>query len=584
MANAVRSGLRSVRALTLLGAVLLLGGLTRPPSPARGQDTPAPSKPARPSATGSDLAEIVPFINKQIAEQWAANKLTPSARCTDHEFLRRAFLDLLGRIARPEEIKRYMAEPTETRRAQLINRLLGDEDAAKKTKYGQEYAKHFADMWTVWLLTRSGATDGARSVYHGQMHLWLQEQFAANKSFKDIVSELLTATGKTNENGAVNYLLAHLGEPIPANKQAEEGQFEMVPVTSRTTRLFLGIQTQCTQCHDHPFNPEWKQHHFWGVNAFFRQVKRAGRPPAMNNRAMTTVMDLEDNPNVNRDGIVFYEKRNGQLLSTKPVFLDGTRLDREQSGTRRQQLALLITRSEYFPKAYVNRMWGHFFGRGFTNPVDDFGEHNPVSHPELLDELAKKFVAYGYDAKRLIRWICNSEAYSLSSVANRTNDKQEADPFFARMLLKAMTPEQLFESLMVATQADMRMKPKERSDLRDSWMKNLIVNFGDDEGNEVTFNGTVVQALLLMNGKDINEAVTSKERGTVALAYSRHGGGAGCLTDLYLAALNRPPTAMESQKILGILRSAPVKHRDALSPWQDVFWALLNSNEFILNH
>src|SRR5262249_27768392 len=155
--------------------------------------------------------------------------------------------------------------------------------------------------------------------------------------------------------------------------------------------------------------------------------------------------------------------------------------------------ALFITRSEYFPKACVNRMWGHFMGRGFTNPVDDFGEHNPPSHPELLDELARKFVAYGYDTRRLIRWLCNSDAYQLSSVANRTNDKSEAEPFFSRMLLKAMTPEQLFESLMVATQADMNMKPKERNDLRDSWMRNLIVNFGDDEGNEVTFNGTVVQ-------------------------------------------------------------------------------------------
>jgi hypothetical protein len=401
-----------------------------------------------------------------------------------------------------------------------------------------------------------------------------------------MVTELLTATGKTNDNRAVNYILTHLGEPIKGDRQQEEGQFEMVPVTSRTTRLFLGLQTQCTQCHDHPFNPEWKQKHFWGINAFFRQVQRQGQPPPVNNRqAMPTVMTLSDNPNLNREGTVYFEQRNGTLLTTKPVFLDGTRLEKIDGANRRQELALLITRSDYFGKAYVNRMWGHFLGRGFTNPVDDFGEHNPPSHPELLDEVGKKFVSYGYDPKRLIRWICNSEPYNLSSVANKSNEKAEADPLFSRMLLKAMSPEQLFDSLMVATQADMGMSREERNKLHDSWTKNLIVNFGDDEGNEVTFNGTVVQALLMMNGQEINTAISSKERGTVAFAVKRHGGGIRCLEDLYLATLNRPPTSAESGKILRILGTAPVgRPRDVLGQWQDVFWALLNSNEFILNH
>jgi hypothetical protein len=587
MADASVWGSRCRRALALVVCGTLGALLVRPLAASDREKPAAPlSKPAsKLAASGSDLAEIVPFINKQLADAYEANKLTPSGRCTDHEFLRRAFLDIVGRIARPEEIKRYLSDPAESRRSLLINRLLGDEDEKKKTKYGKEYATNWANIWTVWLMTRAGATEeGGRGVYHDQIHRWLEEQFAANKSFKEIVSDLLTATGKTNDNGAVNYILAHLGEQVPGAKQSEEGQFEMVPVTSRTTRLFLGLQTQCTQCHDHPFNPEWKQHHFWGVNAFFRQVRRQGQPPAMNRRSMATVMELKDNPSYNREGIVYYEKRNGVVLPTKAVFLDGTKLDPQESATRRQQLSLLITRSPYFPKAYVNRLWGHFFGRGFTNPVDDFGEHNPVSHPELLDELGKKFEAYGYDTKRLIRWICNSDAYHLSSVANRTNDKPEAEPFFSRMLLKAMTPEQLFESLMVATQADMNMKRPEREKLRERWMNSLIVNFGDDEGNEVTFNGTVVQALLLMNGRDINDAISNAKGGTVAVVVSRNSTPASRVNELYLAALNRPPTTSESGKIMQILRTAPVRGGTVLAPWQDLFWALLNSNEFILNH
>src|SRR5262245_22872295 len=160
MANASDWGVVSRRALALT-VVVLLGAVV-----AQAADTKPPSKP---SVGGSDLAEILPFINKQIAEQWEANKITPSARCTDPEYLRRAFLDLVGRVARPEKIRKFMSDPAESRRALLINRLVGDEDAKNKTKYGQEYAKNWAHIWSVWLLTRSGSTDPARKYYHEQM-------------------------------------------------------------------------------------------------------------------------------------------------------------------------------------------------------------------------------------------------------------------------------------------------------------------------------------------------------------------------------------------------------------------------------
>src|SRR5262249_29778593 len=149
-------------------------------------------------------------------------------------------------------------------------------------------------------------------------------------------------------------------------------------------------------------------------------------------------------------------------------------------------------------------------------------------------------------------------AYNLSSVANKTNEKAETEPFFSRMLLKAMSPEQLFESLIVATQAEMFESKDNRKKIREQWMKNLTANFGDDEGNEVTFNGTVVQALMMMNGDDINKAISSKEKGTVALAVAtKHSTGA-VLDYLYKAALNRPPTAREAAKILEIRVKAPV--------------------------
>jgi hypothetical protein len=567
----------------LLGSLLLLA--TRPST---AQDVPKPAAAKKtsslPQGLDAETRAIVASINSKLAERWKAAKVTPAARATDYEFLRRAFLDLIGRIARPDEIQRFLKDPPETRRSLLIERLLGTEDPKFKTRYGEEYAKNWANIWTVWLLTRGGALMANRSDYHEQMNGWLQEQFARDRSFKELVSELLTATGPTTkENGAVNFILAHLGEAVPPGKRAEEGQFEMVPITSRTTRLFLGLQIQCVQCHDHPFNDEWKQEHFWGVNAFFRQVERKGRPAGP--RESATLLELVDNPAFNAEGGVFYETRKGLLLQTKTAFPGSTKRP-AGSGNRRQELARFVTENEFFAKAYVNRMWGHCFGRGLNEQpaVDDFGEHNKVEHPELLDELARQFVQEGYSPKRLLRWLCHSDAYQLSSLANKTNDKPEDDKLFSRMLLKAMTPEQLFESLMVATQAEAGEKPEDRKKLRETWLRNLIVNFGDDEGNEVTFNGTVVQALLLMNGKEINDAILGKEKGTVAQTLRRRGTPQGVLNDLYLAALNRPPTAGEAARMLRILNTAPVRNRDPVGPWQDLFWALLNSSEFILNH
>ncbi|HEV3115922.1 MAG TPA: DUF1553 domain-containing protein, partial [Gemmataceae bacterium] len=375
----------------------------------------------------------------------------------------------------------------------------------------------------------------------------------------------------------VNFLLAHVGDAVPGPRQHEEGQFEMAPITARTTRLFLGIQTQCTQCHDHPFNPG-KQLNFWGINAFFRQVDRKGGQPMRGREP--PVLELADDLNLDPSGMVFYETRRGVVWSTKPYFfLDKVRLPGE--GNRRVKLAELITSNDYFPKAYVNRMWLHFMGRGFTNPVDDFGEHNEPSHPELVDALATAFAHYGYDTKQLIRWICNSNAYSLSSVANKTNAASELEPFFSRMLLKSMTPEELFESLLVATQAELFESKEAREELRKKWLTDLTSNFGDDEGNEVTFNGTVVQALMMMNGGYLNKAISSKGH---LVNLVKKGSPHAILDYLYLAALNRPPTSAESARIMKIYRTAPVKNFDGLSFWQDVFWALLNSNEFILNH
>jgi hypothetical protein len=530
----------------------------------------------------ADVAEMVKLINEKLEATWTANKVVPTRYVEDHEFIRRASLDIIGRIARPAEIQKFMNDPAETRRALLIERLLDSED----------FPRHWATMWANWLLGRTGVF--GRGKYHEEMVTWLEDQFAQNRPYNLIVRDLLTASGDNSSNGAVNFILANVGEAVPPPKRSEEGQFEMVPITSRITRLFLGTQVQCAQCHDHPFQKSIKQDRFWGVNAFLRQVERVGAPPVPRGAmAMTFAkLELRDNKNWNPEATVFYEKRNGVVLQTGAEFLpaaEGKRAARLPGGVtgreRREKLADFVEENENFPKAVVNRIWAVFFGRGFVNPIDDFNDNNQPSDPELFNEVSARFKHYNYNLKKLIRWICNSNAYQLTYVANRTNDKPEQEALFSRMILKSMSPEQLFESLMVATNAEAAERKEDKNKLRDQWMGRLISNFGDDEGNEVNFNGTVVQALLMMNGEDLNTAINRKGKGTVSLAMSRAGvnNPRGVIRQLYLASLNREPTTAELQVLVAKL---PVRHRegDMTAPYCDIFWALLNSSEFLLNH
>jgi hypothetical protein len=579
----------------ILGIILVAGVLAVGPSSPAQNPSKAPPK-AEPAkvqrvivAKTPDVAEMAKVINDKLEEGWKANKITPSHEVSDLEFMRRASLDIIGRVPTWDEIKVYEKDGADKRRSLLIERLLSHED----------YPRHWANVWSNWLLTRSGTF--GRGVYHEQMDVWLEDQFAQNRPYSEMVKALLTAEGENTKHGEVNFILAHVGEQIRDPKLvSEEGHFEMVPLTSRITRLFLGIQIQCAQCHDHPFLGSLKQEKFWGVNAFLRQVNRKGTL-AMARNQTPGPLELVDDTSVNQEALGFYEKRNGVKLNEKAVFLptgpqkkahklsvDENKKD-AQGKKRREELADSLIEHDQFPKAIVNRYWGVFFGRGFVNPIDDFNDQNPPSNPELLNELGLKFKHYGYDLKSLIRWICNSDAYQLSCVANKTNDKPEQEALFSRMMLKSMSPEQLYESLMVATNKIAVQSKQEKKDQRNTWLEGLITNFGDDEGNEVNFNGTVVQALMMMNGQNINDAITLKDKGTVANAMTSSRSEDEVIAKLFLASVTREPTKKEQAQIRELFKLARPENiaKDSKEPaakYHDLFWALLNSNEFLLNH
>jgi hypothetical protein len=335
MANASVGSSRLCRAVTVAISLLAAGfGFTWLDSSATAQNRPKKEskaeepKKSHPSPSNAFATyPQVQVINQQIAAQWKANNLTPSPRASDAEFIRRVTLDIIGRIATPEEVRAFLDDIAPNKRALLIERLLDNKPLFKDSI---TYAKNWANIWTVWLMTRS-----SNRLYQEQMQTWLEENFEKQtQGWNTIVFDLLTANGENNQNGAVNFILQHLGMPNPSTDIGAQGYFDFVPITSRTTRLFLGVQTQCTQCHPHPFNTQLDQRHFWGINAYFRQVKRTGAPMMAQQAGMGAKLGLTDDVEVNRDAGVFFEKRSGEVIYTKAATLDGKKWT-DKSGPRR---------------------------------------------------------------------------------------------------------------------------------------------------------------------------------------------------------------------------------------------------------
>jgi hypothetical protein len=247
-------------------------------------------------------------------------------------------------------------------------------------------------------------------------------------------------------------------------------------------------------------------------------------------------------------------------------------------------LAKLVVQSDNLAAALVNRMWAYFFGRGFTRPVDDIGPHNPPTHPELLDRLRKEFAGHGYDLKRLMRWIVLSEPYSLSSritPGNRKDDPALGEkPLFSHFYVRQMEPEQLYDSILAATNTHKSETLAAREEKKGSILRELTIAFSNDDGEEATtFDGTIPQALMMMNGELIGQA-TSLRPDSFLTKVAAGRPEAEVVERLYLAALGRKPTTANLSSAHKLL----VSRHDRMSAYQDLWWALLNSNEFIFIH
>jgi hypothetical protein len=285
-------------------------------------------------------------------------------------------------------------------------------------------------------------------------------------------------------------------------------------------------------------------------------------------------------------GPVYYEMRSGLVQVAYPTYL-GAEID-HAAANRREDLAKVMCLQDpqhQLARAIVNRTWAHYLGYGFTKPLDDMGPHNPSSHPAVLDRMTEDFAAAGYDLKQLSKWICNTLAYNLTS---RFNPKNEVDnpaageaPLFSHMYVKTMQAEQIYDSLLVATNAGAADKNAEEE--RERWLRDFLRIFGGGDDDEPTaFSGSIPQALLMMNGPLVQKAIDGGQGSYLqtVLNDARNRNDTAKVQALFVAALGRPPERAEVAQLSKLMRG----HHDAASAYQDLYWALLNSNEFLMIH
>ena len=523
-------------------------------------DAAPPESRTKAFSTGA-FDPFIDYINGRIRQGWEDNEVEPSPVASDEEWLRRVHLDLIGQIPSAELVEQFSKDRDPAKRSKIVDKLL--EDPA--------YVQNFTNVWTNLLIGRRTP----RRVSRSGMQKFLREAFAKNRPWDEIVQDLVTAEGHFEENGAVNYLLAQM-----------QNNDEAVQVTAATTRLFLGIQVQCTQCHNHPFN-DWKQNQFWEYNSFFRQMRRVNHRKT-DPKTGRQIDDYSEIVATGFNGPVYYEKRSGLMQVAYPIFED-QKVDPQSGVERRKEFSKLIVQGDkpLIATAIVNRMWGYFMGYGFTRPVDDMGPHNPASHPELLNKIAEELVKKDYDLKQLARWICNTEAYNLTSQFGRNNEIDSPErgetPLFSHMYIKNMTAEQLYDSLIVATGAHKSGQSNwERAEeQRRRWMGQFMVAFDNDSGDDsTTFNGTIPQALMMMNGDLTKNAISAESGSYLNQLLTEKGNDQVKIRKMFLSTLNRYPDRREINSAQRLISGTPNK----LAAYQDLYWALLNSNEFVFNH
>jgi hypothetical protein len=485
------------------------------------------------------------YIDKLVADKLRKLRIAPSGICDDATFLRRATLDIVGLPPTVEEYDRFMASTDPARRTKLIDELLER----------KEFSEIWVNQWAELLQIRSTITVSYKSMF--LYYSWLVERLSKNMPMDQMVQELLGASGGTFKNPATNFY---------------QTTTETLPLTESVAQVFMGMRIQCAQCHNHPFD-RWTQNDYYGFAAFFAQI---GRKAAE---------DYRETIVFNAGGGEVTHPLGGRVM--KPKFLGGDTPD-VQGIDRRVVLAkwLASPRNPWFATSFANRVWAHFMGMGIVEPVDDFRVSNPATNPELLEALGKHFTDTKYDLKALVRDICNSRTYQRTTQRNESNAADDRN--FAHALVRRIKAENLLDSISAVTATKDKFqglptgaRAVQIADGQSSTY--FLTTFGRAAREtpcscEVKMEPTLSQALHLLNGDSVNAKI--KQGGLIPKIMTSRKTPEERITDLYVRCLSRKPTKDELAKLLPTMG----KGANEAQGLEDLFWALLNSREFLFNH
>lgn len=527
------------------------------------------TKPGEKPVTGDSEAQLTALMDREIKKVWERDGIKPAERASDEEFLRRVYLDTVGVPPTYDEAVAFYADKDEAKRSKLIDKLVADE----------RFGRHIGDLWSVVMMGR-----GQRDLTGGGMVLaqWLAERVNRGDGFNNIIYDVVTATGGMADNPAVAAYLAAGGN-----------QYKPVDMTGNLTKYFTGVQIQCAQCHKHPYE-EITTDDFFGVQNFFKFTDT--RMTQQAEKGLPAIYEARDRslpPNAELLKRALTEEGKAVL----PKFLFGETYKLDPANPPRKALAAWMTSPDnvYFREMTVNRYMARFLGVGFVHPVDDFNSNNTPSHPEVLDRMAREFVASGFDLKYLIRMICNSEAYNLSSVPKKAGAKYSEDrATYSRAMVRRLSPEQVVFSVMRAIGAG-DFGSKNNRDRRDQVLAYILQSFNyaysDDEGSRDIddYSGSIPQALMMLNGRLLNDGTDLGQDNTLKRIITESGndklrGGLDAVNyiieEIFLATLGRPPEKWEASRMKKHVEGESDRHK----AFEDIFWALLNTTEFATNH
>lgn len=519
----------------------------------------ADSQPSKARFTDADVARLAAAIDEHVARRWREASVQPAPAAADTEFLRRVYLDLIGRIPHVAEVWQFLSDKSTDKRQGLVKRLL-DSPA---------YVSHWTNVWRAALLPEADTNFQYRFLAPG-FEAWVRKQLLEDRTYDQLVTNLLTAgTDAQSMQRAYAYGQGG-GDPTPvAYYLAKENKPENI--AAATSRLFLGLRIECAQCHKHPF-AKWTRENFWGYAAFFQGATGGRRSNGLGG----LLEDLFSFPEITIPN-------TNKVVQAR--FIDDSTPRFSGKMSFRQTLADWITspNNPYFARAAVNRTWATFFGIGIVEPVDDFDENNQPSHPELLDLLAREFAAHEFDVKYLISAITASRAYQLAS--RQTHDSQKDPRHFARHAVRGLSGLQLYDSVVTATgfrDPNGRLNPYAFYG-NNSPREEFLEKFKSGTENSTERQTSIVQALTIMNGSVMTNATSLAQSETLAAVVDFPFTTSQRIDALYLAALGRQPRPKELDRFVRYVEQGGPK-KDPRAALADVFWALLNSSEFALNH